>query len=156
VKRIHHAATRLTTPMKYSTHENFSPDEAVSIGSDRSFGLVMAAGFAVLASFSVWREGRAWLALATVGTLVLVTALLIPAALNPLNRAWLKLGLLLHKIVNPVVMGLVFYGAVLPTGLVMRAMGRDLLRLKPQPKAESYWIVRTPPRPAPKTMKDQF
>jgi Saxitoxin biosynthesis operon protein SxtJ len=156
VKRIHHAATRLTTPMKYSTHENFSPDEAVSIGSDRSFGLVMAAGFAVLASFSVWREGRAWLALATVGTLFLVTALLIPAALNPLNRAWLKLGLLLHKIVNPVVMGLVFYGAVLPTGLVMRAMGRDLLRLKPQPKAESYWIVRTPPGPAPKTMKDQF
>jgi len=142
--------------MKYATHENFSRDEAVSVGSDRSFGLVMAAGFAVFASLSLWREGRAWPPLAAIATFFLVAALLVPAALNPLNRAWLKLGLLLHKIINPVVMGLLFYGAVLPTGLVMRAMGRDLLRLKPQPKAESYWIVRTPPGPAPKTMKDQF
>jgi hypothetical protein len=142
--------------MKYSTHENFSRQEAVAAGSDRSFGLVMAAGFAVLASLNVWREGRAWPALATIAMFFLVAALLVPVALDPLNRAWLKLGLLLHKIVNPVVMGLVFYGAVLPTGLVMRAMGRDLLRLKLQPKAESYWIVRTPPGPAPKTMKDQF
>jgi hypothetical protein len=142
--------------MKYATHENFSREEAVSIGSDRSFGLVMAAGFAIFASLSVWREGRAWPALATIAIFFLVAALLVPVALNPLNRAWLKLGLLLHKIINPVVMGLVFYGAVLPTGLVMRAMGRDLLRLKPQPKAESYWIIRTPPGPAPKTMNDQF
>jgi hypothetical protein len=143
-------------PMQYSAHENFSRDEAVPVGSDRSFGLVMAAAFAVLACLSVWREGRAWPVLATIAMLFLVAALLVPTALNSLNRAWLKLGLLLHKIVNPVVMGLIFCGAVLPTGLVMRAMGRDLLRLKPQPKAESYWIVRTPPGPAPKTMKDQF
>jgi cell division protein FtsW (lipid II flippase) len=143
-------------PMQYSAHENFSRDEAAPVGSDRSFGLVMAAAFAVLASLSVWREGRAWPVLATIAMLFLVAALLVPTALNLLNRAWLKLGLLLHKIVNPVVMGLVFYGAVLPTGLVMRAMGRDLLRLKPQPKAESYWIIRTPPGPAPETMKDQF
>ena len=47
-------------------------------------------------------------------------------------------------------------GTVLPTGLVMRAMGKDLLRLKRQPDAESYWIVRAPPGPAPDTMKDQF
>jgi hypothetical protein len=142
--------------MKYSAHETFSRDEAVPIGSDRSFGLVMAAGFAVLACLSVWREGRAWPALATIAMFFLVVALFVPAALSRLNRAWLKLGLLLHKIINPIVMGVVFYGAVLPTGLVMRAMGRDLLRLKPQPKAESYWIVRTPPGPAPETMKDQF
>jgi hypothetical protein len=142
--------------MRHSTHENFSRDESVPIGSDRSFGLVMAAGFAVLASLSMWREGRAWPALATIAMFFLLAALSVPAVLNPLNRAWLKLGLLLHKTINPVVMGLIFYGAVLPTGLVMRAMGRDLLRLKPQPKAESYWIIRTPPGPAPKTMKDQF
>jgi hypothetical protein len=142
--------------MKYSAHENFSRDEAVAIGSDRSFGLVMAAGFAVLAALSVWREGRAWPVLAVLAAVFLVAALLIPTALNPLNRAWLKLGLLLHKVVNPAVMGLIFYGAVLPTGLAMRALGKDLLRLKPRPKAESYWIARTPPGPAAKTMIDQF
>lgn len=142
--------------MKYSAHENFSRDEAISVGSDRSFGLVMAAGCAVLTFLSVWREGRAWPAFATIAMLLLVAALFIPTALGPLNRAWLKLGLLLHKVINPAVMGLVFYGAVLPTGLVMRALGRDLLRLKLQPKAGSYWIMRIPPGPAPKTMKDQF
>ena len=76
--------------------------------------------------------------------------------LNPLKRAWLALGMLLHRVVNPIVMALLFYGTVLPTGLVMRALGKDLLRLRRQPEADSYWIVRQPPGPAPETMKDQF
>src|SRR5437764_5704803 len=103
---ICHAGRRSIAAMKHSTHENFSRDETVSIGSDRSFGLVMAAGFAVIASLSMWREGRAWPALSTIATVFLVAALLVPAALNPLNRAWTKLGILLHKLLNPVVMGL--------------------------------------------------
>jgi hypothetical protein len=91
-----------------------------------------------------------------VAALFLAAALLRPALLNPLNRLWLKFGLLLHRVVNPIVMGLLFYGTVWPTGLVMRALGKDLLRLKRQPEAHSYWIVRAPPGPAPETMKDQF
>jgi hypothetical protein len=51
-------------------------------------------------------------------------------------------------------MGLLFFGTVLPTGLVMRAMGKDLLRLKRIPEAKSYWVNRQPPGPAPETMKD--
>jgi len=142
--------------MTYSSHENFSRDETVSLGSDRSFGLVMAAAFAVLTLINVWHDGGAWPVLAAVAVVFLITALLIPSALNPLNRVWMKFGLLLHKIINPIIMGLVFYGAVLPTGLVMRAVGKDLLRLKPQPEADTYWIVRRPPGPAPESMKDQF
>ena len=69
--------------------------------------------------------------------------------LRPLNRLWLKFGLLLHKVVNPIVMALVFFGTVLPTGLIMRVLGKDLLRLKRQPDANSYWIERRPPGPAP-------
>jgi len=53
-------------------------------------------------------------------------------------------------------MALLFYGTVLPTGLLMRMLGRDLLQLKRQPGAESYWIVRQPPGPSPETMRDQF
>jgi hypothetical protein len=140
----------------YSTHENFWRDEIVSSGSDRSFGLVMAAAFAVFALLNWWHVGRAWPVLAVVAMFFLMAALYIPAALNPLNRAWLKLGLLLHKLISPIVIGVVFYGTVLPTGLIMRALGKDLLRLKLQPEAESYWIVRRPPGPAPKTMEDQF
>jgi hypothetical protein len=142
--------------MAQSTHEVFSREEKVVAGSDRAFGLVMAAAFAVVSLLNGWHLGRVWPWTGGVAALFLATALLRPAVLNPLNRLWLKFGLLLHSVVNPVIMGLLFYGTVLPTGLVMRALGKDLLRLKRQPDADSYWIVRAPPGPAPETMKDQF
>jgi hypothetical protein len=142
--------------MMHGIHENFSRDETITAGSDRSFGIVMAGGFSVLALLNGWHGGKVWPLMAGIAILLLAAALLYPAVLNPLNRAWLKFGLLLHRLVSPIVMGLVFYGTVLPTGLVMRAMGKDLLRLKLQPDADSYWIVRQPPGPAPETMKDQF
>jgi hypothetical protein len=142
--------------MTQSTHESFSRDEAVIVGSDRSFGIVMACAFAVVTLLNGWHDGRVWPWTGGLAGLFLAAALLYPAALNPLNRIWLKFGLLLHKVVNPIVMGLLFYGTVLPTGLVMRLLGKDLLRLKRLPEANSYWIVRHPPGPAPETMKDQF
>lgn len=142
--------------MTVKIHEDFSRAEELAPGSDRSFGLVMAAAFAALALINGYHGGRVWPWTAVLATLLTVVALLSPAALNPLNRAWLKFGLLLHKVVNPIVMGLLFYGTVLPTGLVLRAMGKDLLRLRPQPFSDSYWIVRRPPGPKPETMKDQF
>src|SRR5947199_3896812 len=124
-----------------STHEAFERDEHIVVGSDRSFGLVMAGAFAVLAALNAWHAGRAWPWTAALSAVFLAAALLRPAILNPLNRLWLKFGLLLHRIVNPVIMALLFYGTVLPTGLVLRAMGKDLLRLKREPDAASYWIV---------------
>jgi hypothetical protein len=139
-----------------STHESFSRDETVVAGSDRSFGIVMAAVFAVVTLLNGWHSGRLWPWTGGLAALFLVAGLLRPSLLNPLNRVWLKFGLLLHRVVNPVVMALLFYGTVLPTGLVMRMLGKDLLRLKRQPEADSYWIVRQPPGPSPETMKDQF
>jgi hypothetical protein len=139
-----------------STHESFSRDEEIVAGSDRSFGFVMAGAFALVSLLNFWHAGRIWPWTAGLAALFLLAALLRPAVLNPLNRIWLKFGLLLHKVVNPVIMALLFYGTVLPTGLIARAMGKDLLRLKRDPDAASYWIVRTPAGPAPETMKDQF
>lgn len=139
-----------------STHEAFERDEEIVAGSDRSFGLVMTGAFAVLAALNAWHAGRIWPWFAGIATLFLIAALLRPALLNPLNKLWLKFGLLLHRIVNPVIMALLFYGTVLPTGLIMRAMGKDLLRLRREPDAASYWIVRSPRGPAPESMKDQF
>jgi hypothetical protein len=139
-----------------STHESFSREEEIVTGSDRSFGFVMAGAFGLLSALNAWHAGRIWPWTAALAVAFLFAALLRPAVLVPLNRIWLKFGLLLHKIVNPVVMALLFYGTVLPTGLVARAMGKDLLRLRREPEAESYWIVRTPPGPAPESMKDQF
>ncbi len=142
--------------MEHSTHEVFFRDEKVVAGSDRSFGLVMAAALAAVTSLNAWHLGRLWPWTGGLAALLLAAALLRPAILHPLNLIWLKFGLLLHRVVNPVLMALIFYGTVLPTGLVMRMMGKDLLRLERQPGADSYWIVRKPPGPSPETMRDQF
>jgi hypothetical protein len=142
--------------MTQSTHETFLRHEKIVAGSDRSFGLVMAGAFAAVSALNAWHAGRVWPWTAGLAAAFLIATLLRPAVLNPLNRIWLKFGLVLHRIVNPVIMGLLFYGTVLPTKLVLRAMGKDLLRLKREPDSQSYWIVRAPPGPSPETMKDQF
>jgi hypothetical protein len=141
--------------MTQSTHESFVREEAANPGSDRTFGLVMAGALAVLALLNGWHHGRLWPWEAAIAALFLLAALLRPALLHPLNRLWMKLGLFLHRVVNPIVMGLLFFGTIWPTGLVMRMRGRDLLRLKREPSSDSYWIARSP-GPAPETMRDQF
>ena len=141
--------------MAQLTHESFVRDEVTAPGSDRTFGLVMAGALAVLALFNGWHHGRLWPWMLLAAALFLIAGLLRPFLLHPLNRLWMVLGLLLHRIVNPVVMGLLFYGTILPTGVVMRLRGWDPLRLKRDPASESYWIARTP-GPQPETMKDQF
>jgi hypothetical protein len=139
-----------------SSHESFSREEAIVAPSNRSFGFVMAAAFAIFTIVNAWFEGQVWVWTGVIAGLFLLAVLVIPAALSPLNQLWLKLGLLLHKVVNPLVMGLLFFGTVLPTGVVLRLMGKDLLRLKPQAGTKSYWIEREPPGPTPDSMKDQF
>jgi hypothetical protein len=142
--------------MQPSTHESFAREEEVGPGSERSFGIVMAVALVLIGALNLWHEGRVWPWLGGAAVLFLAAAMLWPAGLKPLNKLWFKFGMLLHAVINPLVMGLLFYVAVLPTGLVMRALGNDLLRLKREPASDSYWIVRRPPGPAPETMKDQF
>ena len=79
-----------------------------------------------------------------------------PSLLRPLNRLWFKFGLLLNKVVNPLIMGLVFYITVTPIGLIMRVLGKDLLGLRLSKDSESYWIHRDPPGPSPESMRHQF
>ncbi len=85
-----------------------------------------------------------------------LVALAAPSLLAPLNRLWLKFGLQLHKVTTPLVLGLMFYLIVRPTALVVRLMGKDLLRLKGDREAPSYWIERQPPGPSPDFMPNQF
>ena len=72
------------------------------------------------------------------------------------NRIWLKLGLVLHRIVNPVIMAILFYGTLLPIGLLMRLLGKDPLRLRLDKKAVSYWLTRSDERPPSEAMRQQF
>ena len=116
----------------------------------------MAAAFGLISLLNWWHGGRSWPWTSGIAALCLAAALFYPAILRPFNRLWLKFGLLLHKVVTPVVMAVVFFGTVLPTGLILRALGKDPLRLKRRPKANSYWIERCPPGPTAESMKDQF
>ena len=137
-------------------HETLIRDEDVVGASDRTFGVTLAVIGVAVGALKLWRghsSGWSWLAAATVPLLL---ALFWTAALAPFNRLWLRLGLVLYKVVNPIVMALLFFATVVPTGLVMRALGKDPLRLTRNPKSASYWIVREPPGPAPDTMKRQY
>ena len=139
-------------------HEDFGRKEEVKGSSDRSFGLVMAAFFALVGlapllhaphdSVRVWALGLA--------SAFFLLAVLWRAPLRPLNTLWHKLGLLLFHIVSPLALGLLFYLTITPIGLLMRACGKDPLRLRRDPSAASYWIPRDPPGPPPASMKHQF
>ena len=123
-----------------------SDDEVVG-PSDRSFGVVFAVVFAIIAFFPVWSGGgiRLWAVAISVGCGVL--ALAWPRVLAPANRLWLRFGLALHRIVNPIVMAVLFFVVFTPFGLVIRLAGRGLRRqLRPDPSLSSYWIDRTDTR----------
>jgi len=137
-------------------HEDYSRDDHVKAGSDRGFGLVFAGFFALMSALSWWRGHTSWHWALPLAAIFLVVALVYPRILNPLNKLWLKSGLLLYKIVNPIVLGLLFFLTITPIGLLMRAFGKDFLRLKLDGDTRSYWIDRTPPGPPPQSMRNQF
>ena len=137
-------------------HEDLGRGHEAKQGSPRGFGIVFAVVFAVIGLWPLMggESARTW-ALVLAGVL-LALALMRPALLAPLNRLWLGLGAVLHRIVNPLVMGLMFFAIIMPTALVLRLMGKDLLRRRFHPGAESYWIPREPPGPEPQSMRNQF
>ncbi len=79
-----------------------------------------------------------------------------PTVLTPAARLWQSFGLLLSRVTTPIIMALLFFGVVLPTGLGLRLLGKDPLRLRRHPEQSSYWIVREPPGPEPDSLKNQF
>jgi hypothetical protein len=137
-------------------HEDYARTDQVKAGSDKGFGLVFAGFFALLSALSWYRGHVAWHWTLPVALVFLVLAYAYPKVLAPLNLLWMKFGLLLHKIVTPVVLGLLFFVTITPIGLLARACGKDFLRLRLDRGAKSYWIARTPPGPTPQSMKNQF
>jgi hypothetical protein len=141
---------------KLSAIEPGLEPEAVKSGSDRSLGIVFAGAFTILGAWPLLdgRSPRFWpLALACAFGLVAAFA---PWILGPLNVVWTWLGSLLHRVVTPIAMGIVFFLVVAPVASIMRTFGKDPLRLKRDEDAETYWIERKPYGPDPHTMTRQF
>lgn len=125
-------------------------------GSDKAFGFVFGGFFAVLGVYPlIGGSPVRWWAL-LLAVVFITAALARPQWLAPLNRFWNKLGLVLNRVVSPVALFLVYCLAVVPTGLLLRALGKDPLRLRMDPHAKSYWIDRKPPARADQQMKKQF
>ena len=135
-------------------HEDYA--RQVDQGSDRSFGIVFAVVFAIVGVWPLWDGGSPATWAFGTGAVFLILALGRPGTLAPLNRLWHLVGLGLSKVVNPVVMGFLFFVTITPMALIMRLMGKDPLRLRFDSEAESYWIERTPRGPDPETMNRQF
>ena len=137
-------------------HERLTEDHPITGSSDRSFGVVVTVALTVVGVFPLLNgEPPRWWSLAVAGVMLVVT-LVRAELLAPFNRVWFRFGLFLHRVVNPVIMAVIYFGVVTPTGLIMRAVGKDPLRLRRDPNAESYWIHRTPPGPEPESMTNQF
>jgi Saxitoxin biosynthesis operon protein SxtJ len=137
-------------------HENLVRNEEIVGPTNRRFGLTLG-GVLIFVGFirALFGHGHAiWWLIA--GLVLVVLAAVWPARLGPLNRLWLKFGLLLYKFVNPVVMTLLYSSTIVPIGVVMRLSGKDPLRLKLGPDAETYWIVRDGRGSRPENMRNQF
>ena len=146
----------MTDTKTNAVQENLDREGPVQGSSDRGFGIVFTVVFAIIAAWPLLsaEPPRNW-ALA-IAAAFLVATVVRPSVLAPLNRVWTRFGLLLHKVTNPLIMGIVFFIAVTPVALIMRARGKDPLNRKIDPTARSYWIERAPPGPAPETMSNQF
>jgi len=137
-------------------HDSLHRREQAQASSDRVLGLVFATVFLAIALFP-WLFGgglRLWALVA--GGAFATTALLLPSLLAPLNRVWTQFGMLLHKVMSPLVLGIMFFLVITPMGLVMRWLGKDPLRLHVDRELPSYWLDRSPRGPKPDTFSDQF
>ena len=116
----------------------------IKISSNRSFGVVFFILFVLIALYPLLKGNdlRIWSLLISFGFLIL--GVINSRILTPLNKLWFKFGLLLGKIVSPIIMGIIFFMIVTPIGVIMRLLNKDLLNLKYN-QQNSYWIKKTGP-----------
>lgn len=124
--------------------------------SERSFGMVIAAALAVIGCWPLIRGEPVRLWALGLGVCFLLAALAWPRSLARLNRWWTRLGILLGNIVSPVALAIVYYLAVVPTGLIKRWFGKDAMGLRFDSSASTYWIDRDPKARPDESMTNQF
>jgi hypothetical protein len=123
------------------------------MGSERNFAFVFAGVFLVVALWPLWYSEpiRLWALVVAIGVLGL--GIIYPSVLRPFNVAWFRFGLWIGKFTTPIFMTLVFIVAVVPTGLVLRILGKDAMHRRIDRNADTYWVRR---QQQPGSMKTQF
>jgi hypothetical protein len=137
-----------------SFHENYLVRDETRAPSERSTGLVFAAVAVIVAV--LWRNSPPVPGLALgIAAVLGVICLTAPILLKPLNILWFNFGLLLHRLMSPVLMFMIFALVFVPAGMIMRNW-RDPLRSRRTPAAGSYWIDRTLGGGTGESMTNQF
>jgi hypothetical protein len=124
--------------------------------SNRSFGWTFTVVFVMAGGYGLWKGGGAASWLLALAALTAVLTLVREAWLTPLNRAWMKLGELMGRVVSPVVLAVIFFGVFTPVGVVMRLCGRDAMATRFDPGLKSYWLQRDPPGPADDSYRNMY
>ena len=124
----------------------------IKIGSNKSFGVVFFVFFVIIGTYPLYNDEQIRIWSLILALIFLILGLINSEILTPLNRMWFKFGMFLAKFISPLVMGLVFFLVVTPTGLIMRLLKKDILRLKKN-KSDSYWIKKSDQQ---SSMKNQF
>lgn len=142
-----------TARARQNFHESYAPGQ-VAPPSPRATGFVFV-GVALIVA-ALYRHNPVIAGLAVgVAAVLLALSLTVPYVLQPLNLVWFQIGMLMHRVVNPIVMFLMFAVAMVPTGLLMR-LGHDPMRWKRDPDATTYWIEPDPAETKLSSMKNQF
>ena len=124
----------------------------IKIGSNKSFGVVFFLVFLLISLYPLINDGNLRIWSFVISIIFLILGVLNSKILSPLNKIWFKFGLLLGKIISPVVMGLIFFIVVTPTGLILRLFQKDVLNLKFN-NNKTYWVEKSGPK---SKMKNQF
>ena len=124
----------------------------IKISSNKSFGIVFFVVFLLIAIYPLTNGEDISIWSGIISFIFLVLGLLNSSILTPLNKIWFKFGIILGKIISPVIMAIIFFLVVTPTGLIMRILRKDILNLKYN-KNKSYWIEKEGPK---SKMKNQF
>ena len=126
--------------------------DKIKIGSNKSFGIVFFIVFLLIATYPLINNGELKIWSLILSLVFLILGLLNSKILYPLNKIWFKFGLLLGKLVSPLIMAIIFFLVVTPIGILMRILNKDLLNLKFN-KSKSYWIEKNEQK---SKMKNQF
>jgi len=131
---------------------NFMKNNEIKISSNKSFGIVFAIVFFLIALWPIIKSDdiRIWSLIVSI--IFLILGIMNSSILTPLNKIWFRFGIFLGNLIAPVVMGIIFFFVVTPIGLIMRLLGRDLIKLKKN-NENSYWIEK---KDAESSMRKQF
>ena len=115
--------------------------EKIKLPSNRNFGIVFSIVFLIIAIWPILNQNEIRIWSIIISLIFLILGLINSKFLSPLNKVWFKFGLILGSVIAPIVMGIIFFLVVTPTGLIMKALGKDILGLK-RNKNNTYWLEK--------------